>query len=142
MKLFKLTLAVLFLSLSSIKAQDIRFETSGYMTSKKLSNGQFTNWSAFQKAAMVVSFNLEKKRFVVYAKDVQMYNINEVLDTKSTKNDEIITFDCTDQSGTPCLITLATRKNKNNLKQLYIYYDNFAVTYNMLFLKQPKKTKK
>lgn len=141
MKKINYIILLVFLSLASVKAQDIRFETLGYMTAKKLRTGEYTDWSPFKKSAVVISFNLEKSRFVIYSKDVQMYRIKEVLNTKSTKNDEVVTFDCIDQEGTSCIITLATRKSKNNLKQLYINYSDFAITYNMLFLKAPTKTK-
>lgn len=143
MKSIKYLFLVLFLSLSVAQAQQYRFKTTGFMVSEKTKFGEWSVWSKFQKSEMVVVLDADKDRIVVYSEVLQLFSIVKYYDQKETKEGNVVSFLCVDNSGIECDISIFTRKDKNNLKQLYVYYDNRVIAYNMNLLSdKPKKNKK
>ena len=143
MKSIKYLFLVLFLSLSVAQAQQYRFKTTGFMVSEKTKFGEWSVWSKFQKSEMVVVLDADKDRIVVYSEVLQLFNIIKYYDQKETKEGNVVSFLCLDNSGIECDVSIFTRKDKNNLKQLYVYYDDRVVVYNMnLMSDKPKDSKK
>lgn len=143
MKSIKYLFLVLFLSLSVAQAQQYRFKTTGFMVSEKTKFGEWSVWSKFQKSEMVVVLDAYKDRIVVYSEVLQLFNIIKYYDQKETKEGNVVSFLCIDNSGIECDVSIFTRKDKNNLKQLYVYYDDRVVVYNMnLMSDKPKDSKK
>ncbi|WP_320814011.1 hypothetical protein [Flavobacterium sp.] len=143
MKNIKYLFLVLFLSFSVAQAQQYRFKTTGFMVTEKTKFGVWSVWSKFQKSEMIVVLDADKDRIVVYSEALQLFNIVKYYDKKETKEGNVVSFLCVDNTGLECDISIFTRKDKNNLKQLYIYYDNRVVAYNMNLLSdKPKKNKK
>lgn len=143
MKSIKYLFLVLFLSLSVAQAQQYRFKTTGFMVSEKTKFGEWSVWSKFQKSEMVVVLDADKDRIVVYSEVLQLFNIIKYFDKKETKEGNVVSFLCIDNSGIECDVSIFTRKDKNNLKQLYVYYDDRVVVYNMnLMSDKPKDSKK
>ena len=143
MKSIKYLFLVLFLSLSVAQAQQYRFKTTGFMVSEKTKFGEWSVWSKFQKSEMVVVLDADKDRIVVYSEVLQLFNIIKYYDKKETKEGNVVSFLCIDNSGIECDVSIFTRKDKNNLKQLYVYYDDRVVVYNMnLMSDKPKDSKK
>lgn len=143
MKSIKYLFLVLFLSLSVAQAQQFRFKTTGFMVSEKTKFGEWSVWSKFQKSEMVVVLDADKDRIVVYSEALQLFNIVKYYDKKETKEGNVVSFLCIDNSGIECDVSIFTRKDKNNLKQLYIYYDQRVIAYNMNLLSdKPKESKK
>ena len=146
MKSIKYLFLFLFLSFSVAQAQQYRFKTTGFMVSEKTRFGEWGVWSKFQKSEMIVVLDADKDRIVVYSEALQLFNIVKYYDKKETKEGNVISFLCIDNAGIECDISIFTRKDKNNLKQLYIYYEDRVVVYNMNLLsdkpKENKKTKK
>ncbi len=143
MKSIKYLFLVLFLSLSVAQAQQYRFKTTGFMVSEKTKFGEWSVWSKFQKSEMVVVLDADKDRIVVYSEVLQLFNIIKYYDQKETKEGNVVSFLCIDNSGIECDVSIFTRKDKNNLKQLYVYYDDRVVVYNMnLMSDKPKDSKK
>ncbi|WP_264559214.1 hypothetical protein [Flavobacterium sp. N2270] len=143
MKSIKYLFLVLFLSLSVAQAQQYRFKTTGFMVSEKTKFGEWSVWSKFQKSEMVVVLDADKDRIVVYSEVLQLFNIIKYYDQKETKGGNVVSFLCIDNSGIECDVSIFTRKDKNNLKQLYVYYDDRVVVYNMnLMSDKPKDSKK
>jgi len=143
MKSIKYLFFVLFLSLSVAQAQQYRFKTTGFMVSEKTKFGEWSVWSKFQKSEMVVVLDADKDRIVVYSEVLQLFNIIKYYDQKETKEGNVVSFLCIDNSGIECDVSIFTRKDKNNLKQLYVYYDDRVVVYNMnLMSDKPKDSKK
>ena len=143
MKSIKYLFLVLFLSLSVAQAQQYRFKTTGFMVSEKTKFGEWSVWSKFQKSEMVVVLDADKDRIVVYSEVLQLFNIIKYFDKKETKEGNVVSFLCIDNSGIECDVSIFTRKDKNNLKQLYVYYDDRVVVYNMnLMSDKPKESKK
>ena len=54
--------------------------------------------------------------------------VNEV---KNTESDIISSFNCVDNDGIECVVSVFTRKKQNNRRQLYITYDDMIIEYNI-----------
>jgi hypothetical protein len=92
---------------------------------------------------MIVVLDADKDRIVVYSEALQLFNIVKYYDKKETKDGNVVSFLCIDNAGIECNVSIFTRKDKNNLKQLYIYYEDRVVVYNMSLLSdKPKENKK
>ncbi len=142
MKSIKYLFLFLFLSYSVTQAQQYRFKTTGFMVSEKTRFGEWGVWSKFQKSEMIVVLDADKDRIVVYSEALQLYNIVKYFDKQDTKEGNVVSFLCIDNSGIECDVSIFTRKDKNNLKQLYIYYDNKLIVYNMYLMSDKKNDKK
>jgi hypothetical protein len=142
MKSIKYLFLFLFLSYSVTQAQQYRFKTTGFMVSEKTRFGEWGVWSKFQKSEMIVVLDADKDRIVVYSEALQLFNIVKYFDKQDTKEGNVVSFLCIDNSGIECDVSIFTRKDKNNLKQLYIYYDNKLIVYNMYLMSDKKNDKK
>lgn len=143
MKSIKYLFLVLFLSMNVAQAQQYRFKTTGFMVTQKLKSGKWDDWSKFKKSEMIVVLDAEKDRIVVYSEAIQLFNITKYYDKKETKEGNVVSFLCIDNAGVECNVSIFTRKDKKNLKQLYIYYDYKVIAYNMdLLSDKPKESKK
>jgi hypothetical protein len=138
MKSIKYVCLFLFLSFSVVQAQQYRFKTTGFMVSEKTRFGEWSVWSKFQKSEMVVVLDTSKDRIVVYSEVLQLFNIVKYYDEKITNEGNVVSFLCIDNAGIECNVSIFTRKDKNNLKQLYIYYDDRVIVYNMDLLNDIK----
>ena len=142
MKSIKYLFLFLFLSYSVTQAQQYRFKTTGFMVSEKTRFGEWGVWSKFQKSEMIVVLDADKDRIVVYSEALQLFNIVKYFDKQDTKEGNVVSFLCIDNSGIECDVSIFTRKDKNNLKQLYIYYDNKLIVYNMYLMSDKNNDKK
>lgn len=135
MKTLKYILFLFIFSFGIANAQQYRFKTTGYMVSQKDKKGKWGDFSKFKKSEMVVVLDTQKDRIVVYSEAIQLFNIMDYGEKKSTKTDDVVSFLCIDNLGVNCSLSIYTRKNKNNLNQLYIHYDDMVVVYNMVVIK-------
>ena len=53
-------------------------------------------------------------------------------DAEENENDLVYPFTCRDDDGVPFTLSIITRKNQNNRKQLYINHKDFIVVYNIV----------
>ena len=112
-------------------AQVYRFKTSSLSVMDKNTKGAWNKWSEFKKAEIVITLDGNKDRFIVNSKDLQLYKIESYLEKISTKNDDTVGFNCTDNDGAKCVILIVTRKNENNRMQFYINYPDLKMVYNI-----------
>jgi hypothetical protein len=138
MKSIKYLILLLFVSVTVAQAQQYRFETSGFMITQKTNKGKWDEWSKFNKTKMVVTLDADKNRIVVYSEVIQLFTILKYYDKKETKDGNVVSFQCVDNVGQNCEVSIFTRKDKGNLKQLYVYYKDRIVAYNMKLLKDKK----
>lgn len=138
MKNFKYLVLVLFFGLGIAQAQNYRFKTSGFMVSDKSSRGVWSEWSKFQKSEMIISLEPSKNRLVIYSEAIQLFSIVKYHEKKETNDGNVISFQCVDNFGEDCEISIFTRKDKGNLKQLYIYYRDRIIAYNINLIKEKK----
>lgn len=124
---------LLFIGLSA-SAQSYRFETSGVSMSVKNSKGQWSKYSDFKDAKIVVTLDTSKDRIVVYSEVVQLYTILGYDDPKTNEEGSVDTFQCVNVDGEKCVLAIRSIKG-SDVKQLYIYEDSRVLIYNMKYVK-------
>ena len=141
MKIFKYFLLILFLASATKYAQKYRFKTSSFMVSNKDNKGNWSDWSKPQKSQMVVTLDMENHRIVVYSEVIQLFSIMKYGNQETKGDDDVVTFDCVDNNGVECILSIYTRKKQGNRNQLYITYQDMIIAYNMIVEEEPKQNK-
>ncbi|WP_249684765.1 hypothetical protein [Flavobacterium sp. CYK-55] len=117
---------------SSAQAQVYKFLTTGFSVMERNERGEWGKWSDLKEASIVIMLDTNKNRFVVYSQEVQLYNIVQYQPEEENDTDIINAFSCSDDDGQPFTISIITRKNQGNRKQLYINQKDFIVVYNIV----------
>jgi len=133
MNKIKLFLILFFLSLGMQQAysQTYKFKTSGFSVLEKNNKGKWGKWSELNLVNILVTLDTNKNRFVVYSQIVQLFEIIEYIPTQENDTDIVYSFTCRDNNGLDCTISIITRKQQENRKQLYITYDDHIILYNI-----------
>ena len=134
MKKFKLIVLLLFLiiGVQKMNAQVYKFVATGFSVLEKEEKGNWGKWSDYETTNIVIALDLDKKRIVVYSKEIQFYNINK-FDKKIENDDDLIfPFSCIDIDNEPFTISFITRKKQANRKQLYINQKDVILVYNIV----------
>ena len=79
--------------------------------------------------------DLDKKRIVVYSKEIQFYNIEKFEEKIENDDDLIFPFSCIDIDGESFTISFITRKKQEYRKQLYINQKDVILVYNIVNFK-------
>ncbi len=122
----------LFIVIQSANSQTYKFMTTGFSVLEKEKSGSWGKWSPIEKAVILISLDTNKNRIVVYSQEIQLYNIISYADKEENEKDLIYNFTCEDTDKLPFTISIITRKNQNNRKQLYINQKNVIVVYNIV----------
>jgi hypothetical protein len=99
---------------------------------EKDTKGAWGSWSELQPVNIVITLDTDKNRIIVYSKEIQLYEIQNYEQKQDSETDEIYPFVCKDIDGEPFTISIITRKNQDNRKQLYINQRNVIVVYNIV----------
>jgi len=142
MKHLKSLLLFLFFVSTVSYAQKFNFKTSGYMVSQKDNKGNWSDWSKLQKSEMTVLLDMESHRIVVYSEILQLFSIMKYGNQETIGDDDVVKFDCVDNNGVECTLTIYTRKNQGGRNQLYITYEDMIIAYNMTVLEDKPAKKK
>ncbi|MCL9770133.1 hypothetical protein NAT47_06870 [Flavobacterium sp. HXWNR69] len=137
MKIFKYLLLLLFFASTSSYAQKYRFKTSSFMVSNKDKKGNWSDWSKDQKSEMIVTLDMENHRIVVYSEVIQLFSIVKYGEQETKGDDDVVTFNCVDNNGLECVLSIYTRKKQGNRNQLYITYQDMIIAYNMVLEEDP-----
>lgn len=121
----------LILGMQNANSQTYKFMTTGFSVMEKDAKGNWGKWSELEKVSLLVTLDTDKNRIVVYSREIQVYEIVEYVEKKENKDEEIYTFICSDLDGRPFTISIITRKNQDNRKQLYINEKNVILVYNI-----------
>ncbi|WP_333809703.1 hypothetical protein [Flavobacterium sp.] len=141
MKIFRYLLLIIFFASATTYAQKYRFKTSSFMVSNKDNKGKWGDWSKLQKSEMIVLLDMENHRIVVYSEVIQLFSIMKYGEQVAKGDDDVVTFNCVDNNGVECILSIYTRKKQGNRNQLYITYQDMIIAYNMTVL-EDKPTKK
>lgn len=133
-KKFKIVIFVLFIGFSSF-SQQFLFKTTSFTVTEKNGKGKWSDWSKPTKSEMIIKIDGVNHRVVVYSEEIQLFNIIKYNEVKTTDSDIISSYNCIDNDGIECVVSVFTRKNQNNRKQLYITYDDMIIEYNVEFEK-------
>lgn len=126
-----IVLAFLLMGLNQSYSQTYKFKTSGFSVMEKDGKGKWGKWSDLDLVNILVSLDTDKSRIVVYSEIIQLFEIIEYQPLEENETDSIYTFTCKDNNGDDCTLSIITRKNQDNRKQLYINYDNRIIVYNI-----------
>jgi hypothetical protein len=121
----------LFLGIQNSYSQTYKFITTGFSVLEKTKTGSWGKWSDIEKTAIMITLDTNKNRIIVYSQEIQLYNIISYADKEENDKDLIYGFTCEDTDKLPFTISIITRKNQNNRKQLYINQKNVIVVYNI-----------
>lgn len=122
----------LFFGLNQGFSQSYKFKTTGLSVSLKGDNGKFSDWSELKSVNLVVNLDTAKNRFVIYSEVIQLFEIVEYLPEEETNTDIIYSFVCKDTNGEDATLSIITRKNQDNRKQLYVKYEDRVLVYNIV----------
>jgi hypothetical protein len=126
-----LLLGVLVVGAQPVSAQKYRFKASSLSIMDRDNKGQWSEWSAFKPADVVITLDGDKDRIVVHSKDLQLYRITAYYDKIANDNEETLGFECLDNNGEMCVILLVTRKDEGGRMQFYINYRDLKMVYNV-----------
>lgn len=129
----KLILILVFFALGVNQSygQTYKFKTSGLSVMEKDQKGNWGKWSDLSLVNILVKLDTDKSRIVVYSEIIQLFEIIDYIPLEENETDSIYTFTCKDNNGEDCTLSIITRKQQDNRKQLYINYDNRIIVYNM-----------
>jgi hypothetical protein len=127
---FKIVLFVLFIGFSSY-SQQFLFKTTSFSVTEMNTKGKWSEWTKPVNSEMIIKIDGVSHRVIVYSEEVQLFNIIKYNDVKNTESDIISSFNCVDNDGIECVVSVFTRKKQNNRRQLYITYDDMIIEYNI-----------
>jgi hypothetical protein len=132
----KLYIVLLFLGvgLQQTYSQNYKFKTSGVSVLEKNERGKWGKWSDLQLVNILVSLDTKKSRIVIYSEVIQLFEIIQYQATEENDTDVVYSFACKDNNGDDCTLSIITRKQQDNRKQLYINYGNRIILYNIFNL--------
>ncbi|WP_269222195.1 MULTISPECIES: hypothetical protein [Flavobacterium] len=122
----------LFIGLNQSFGQTYKFKTTGLSVALKEANGKFGDWSELKLVNILINLDTNKNRFVIYSEVIQLFEIIDYLPEENTNTDLIYSFVCKDTNGEDCSLSIITRKNQENRKQLYIKYEDRVLVYNIV----------
>jgi hypothetical protein len=126
-----LILVFLALGLNQSYGQTYKFKTSGLSVMEKDQKGNWGKWSDLSLVNILVKLDTDKSRIVVYSEIIQLFEIIDYIPLEENETDSIYTFTCKDNNGNDCTLSIITRKQQDNRKQLYINYEDRIILYNI-----------
>jgi hypothetical protein len=129
-KKLKIVVFVLFIGFSCY-SQQFLFKTTSLSVTEVNSKGKWSDWTKPVKSEMIIKIDGLSHRVVVYSEEIQLFNIVKYNEVKKTETDIVSSYNCIDNNGIECVVSVYTRKNQNNRKQLYITYDDTIIEYNI-----------
>jgi hypothetical protein len=129
-KKLKIVVFVLFIGFSCY-SQQFLFKTTSLSVTEGNRKGKWSDWTKPVKSEMIIKIDGLSHRVVVYSEEVQLFNIVKYNEVKKTETDIVSSYNCIDNNGIECVVSVYTRKNQNNRKQLYITYDDMIIEYNI-----------
>lgn len=123
---------LMLLGFQSGQAQVYKFLTTSFSVMEKDDKGNWGKWSDLQEASIVIKLDTNKNRIIIYSQEIQLYDIVNYEQKEENENTIVNPFSCTDPDGVPFTITIITRKNQGNRKQLYLNQKNVVVVYNIV----------
>lgn len=133
MKIFPSFLYVFFFwfGLLNTTAQTINFKTSSVSITEKNERGNWTQWSDFVTADLLITIDGKKNRIVVNSPEIQVFTILSYGDKTEDATNKIVPFECIDNNGSKATIFVITKKKESNRMQFYINYSEVKFVYNI-----------
>jgi len=134
MKKLKIFFLFIFLiiGIQKMNSQVYKYVATGFSVLEKDEKDNWGKWSDYQTTNIIISLDLDKRRIVVYSKEIQYYNIDTFEKQIENDDDIIFPFSCIDIDGEPFTISFITRKKQDYRKQLYINQKDVILVYNIV----------
>jgi hypothetical protein len=134
MKKIKLFALFLFLviGIQKMNSQVYKYVATGFSVLEKDEKDNWGKWSDYQSTNITIALDLDKRRIVVYSKEIQYYNIDSFEKQIENDDDLIFPFSCNDIDNEPFTISFITRKKQDYRKQLYINQKDVILVYNIV----------
>ena len=129
----KIIIVLIFftMGLQQSYGQIYRFKTSGLSVLQKDQKGNWGKWSDLDLVNILVKLDTDKNRIIVYSEAIQVFEIVDYIPLEESETDSVYSFTCKDNNGENCTLSIITRKNQDNRKQLYINYEDRIILYNI-----------
>lgn len=129
-----IVLLFLMMGLQHSFGQNYKFKTSGFSVLEKTEKGKWGKWSDLDLVNILVTLDTDKNRIVVFSQIIQLFEIIVYQPVEENDTDIVYSFTCKDNEGVDCTVSIITRKNQGNRKQLYINYEDRIIVYNIFNL--------
>lgn len=129
MKKLLFTLLLMCISLCTF-ADVFKYQATGISLRCIDDTGYWTDWTAWEKCSILVVINTNSDIIDIYSAEQQQYDIYSYDGKESDgQGGTQLKFSCVDAEGTRCAIAIRTQKDGQ--MQLYIYYSNASIAYNI-----------
>jgi hypothetical protein len=120
---------------NSLQAQVSKLRSTGLSIRYEKENGQWTDWDDLTEASVLITLDFDNERITIYSKEKQVYDIAKYEGlTEDEDGDDILSLFCIDKDGKTCRINYVVLHSRNEQKQLYIYYGDYNILYNVYLL--------
>jgi hypothetical protein len=129
MKKLFLSLIVLLLSFVSNAQSVLKIRTSHSCEKHIDYYGNWTDWSEWKEANILIVVDSQKDRITIYTETTQIFDIIENEgESLSDKGDPTFNYYCVDENGAKCRIRIVKR---TTLTQIYVDYSNLILCFNI-----------
>lgn len=130
-KLFVL-LFVLFCFVQINYADVTKLRTSGVATQYKNEySGVWDDWGAWEDCNVLIVIDEDRDRITIYSQRTQEYDIIGIGQEEEDYESSSLTFDCVDEEGIRCSLTIRVYNNNSLGSQLYVNYNDIRWVYSI-----------
>jgi len=130
-KLFVL-LFVLFCFVQINYADVTKLRTSGVATQYKNEySGVWGDWGAWEDCNVLIVIDEDRDRITIYSQRTQEYDIIGIGQEEEDYESSSLTFDCVDEEGIRCSLTIRVYNNNSLGSQLYVNYNDIRWVYSI-----------
>jgi hypothetical protein len=132
-QLIKITFLLLVFLSSKTYSQSYNFETTDMSMSVKVDKKRWSEFANPKEAKISVIFDSNRDRITIFSEIPQFFKIVNYKEKQIAKDRDIVSFDCVNQEGTKCLLAIHTIKDLKKSNQLYVYFKDIVLIYNMVY---------
>jgi hypothetical protein len=132
-RLINLIFLLIVFSSSKIYSQTYNFETTDMSMSVKVDKKRWSEFANPKEVKVSVIFDTKKDRITIFSEIPQFFKIINYKEKQTTTDRDIVSFDSVNQEGTKCLLAIHTLKDQKKSNQLYVYFKDIVLIYNMVY---------
>lgn len=126
-----LLLASTLLVTLSASAQVYKYKATEYSIQQRIGESKWEDWTSPEKIEVLITFNINGSRIKVYLAEIQNYDIITHEIREDNKKESIWDFECVDDEGNTCLLTLIASKTRGGQQFLIISNSTNRIKYAM-----------
>lgn len=130
-----LLLGFIILMTNLAYGQVYKLKTTSVAFKTKVNDYQWSDWSEWEEASILVVMDIDKDRFTIYSKETQVYDVAEDEGkTTDSDGDDTWSFYCVNEDGLTCRVRLVKLNSQNGRNQLYVDFNDMKWVYNLYSL--------